>query len=534
MSAAAPAFTYQARRDDQAPVPVLPGARVTLREQVEYVLRFEDPPSGSDRQRLVDFGAEFLGLGDDLAVLSFGNFVGTTSLAGVGIDVVSAKLGPEGVSCLLEDISMLSSSLVFGWRSPTGFAGAPDSARFSPVPYHQLQLLRATMLYQPPGQRLQDWLGVIERNPTRRFEPRRTLTPVGRVRRLDKRAVQSVFSRIERLAPLAPGVRVGKNPLARKLTFSAPPRPHFPHRVDASTGKLSFDTPENRFIRHAIVQCLELIHRFIEHPRLHVGLRADCRTMLSLLEPLASARFVKEAGPLWSLRAPSQALTKADGYREVFQFWNELNWHVSLPRTSRETRRLLEGRDMATLYEYWAFLKILEAAVDITKGEVAGPPTIRRDELGESLRLGLTSAISPDLEIGFNRSFSRPKGTAYTTLLRPDVTLRVGDRLHVFDAKFRLNRFNADEGDPDHGRAGYKHADLYKMHTYRDAISGLRTAFVVYPGSEFVFFERRGDRRTRPADVVSPDGVGALPLRPADDDPAASLRDLLRALITPA
>ena len=152
MPAVAPAFTYQARRDDQAPVAVLPGATVTLREHVQYLLRFEDPPSGSDRQRLLDLGGEFLS--GDLAILSIGNFVGTTSLAGVVIEVVSPKIGPEGVSRLLEDVSALSSSLVFGWRSPTGFAAVPDPARLSPVPYHQLQLLRSAMLSQPPGRRL--------------------------------------------------------------------------------------------------------------------------------------------------------------------------------------------------------------------------------------------------------------------------------------------------------------------------------------------------------------------------------------------
>ena len=123
---AAPAFTYQTRRSDQAPVAVLPGATVTLREHVRYLLRFEDPLSERDRQRLLDLGGEFLS--DDLAILSIDNFVGTTSLAGVGIEVVSAKIGPEGVSRLLEDVSALSSSLVFGWRSPTGFAGVPDPA----------------------------------------------------------------------------------------------------------------------------------------------------------------------------------------------------------------------------------------------------------------------------------------------------------------------------------------------------------------------------------------------------------------------
>ena len=103
--------------------------------------------------------------------------------------------------------------------------------------------------------------------------------------------------------------------------------------------------------------------------------------------------------------------------------------------------------------------------------------------------------------------------------------MREGDRLHVFDAKYRLDRFDAEERDSDDAPATYKRADLYKMHTYRDAISGLRTAFVVYPGSEFVFFERNGGRRARPGDVVSADGVGALPLRPADHNPATSLRD---------
>jgi len=79
-------------------------------------------PSRADRQRLIDLGGEFLQ--SDLAVLSFGNFVGRTDLAGVGIEVVSTKIGPGGVSLILEEVSALAAALVFGWRSPTGFEGA--------------------------------------------------------------------------------------------------------------------------------------------------------------------------------------------------------------------------------------------------------------------------------------------------------------------------------------------------------------------------------------------------------------------------
>ena len=59
MPTAAPAFTYEVRRDDQAPVAALPGARVTLKEQVEYLLRFEDPPSGATGSASSTLAASF-------------------------------------------------------------------------------------------------------------------------------------------------------------------------------------------------------------------------------------------------------------------------------------------------------------------------------------------------------------------------------------------------------------------------------------------------------------------------------------------
>ena len=311
-----------------------------------------------------------------------------------------------------------------------------------------------------------------------------------------------------------------------------PTEKHFPAAVAAPRGRLSFDTPENRFVKHVIGDCLALVYRFIDHPKLHDGLKDDCRTMLAILEQSSSAPFLVEASRLTEFQAPSQALAKADGYREVFAFWSNLTAHVSLPRTAAETNRLLEGRDIATLYEYWVFLKVLEAAVVITGRSPSGPLTIYRDDLGESLGLGLATGLGPDIKIFFNPTFKRTAGTAYSTPLRPDVTIQVGKALYAFDAKYRLDRFDVGEGDPDDDPATYKRADLYKMHTYRDAIANLRSAFVVYPGTEFVFFERSGAKRSEPTAVAIADGVGAVALRPADADPAVSLRQLLGVLLT--
>ena len=525
------AFAYRPRKGEEAFRPVATGETVFLDERVEYALSFPGGCTPRVALRLAEMGGDLIGR--DIGVLAFGNFVGRAELAGAIIEVVSTKIGGGGVSHLLQEISELASGLVFGWRAPVTFKAGRDDGTRSPVPYHQLQFLRRAMLSARVGERLQDWLAAIDRSPTRRFEPERPVVPPARVRRLDHRAVQSIFNRLERLVPVAAEATVSGSSLARALTFGTPSQAHFPAGIAAPRGRLSFDTVENRFVKHVLGECLALVYRFVDHPKLHRSLHDDCRHMLTLLEQAAAAPHLLEPGRLSGFHAPSQALAKADGYREVFGFWNDFIGHVSLPSTASETGRMLEGRDMATLYEYWVFLKVLQAVGDVTGQQPSGPPTIRRDDFGESLAVGLSADLGPAITVRYNATYNRSSGTAYSTPLRPDVVVEFDGQRHAFDAKYRLDRFEIAEGDTDDGSATYKRADLYKMHTYRDAIDGMRTAFVVYPGSEFVFFERGGGKRNFAPALTIMDGVGAVPLRPADDDPARTLRDLLRVLLTP-
>lgn len=526
------AFTYRSRKSEEPFKAAYAGSTIKLAERVEYALNFPNGCPIGVARRLRELGGELIAEG--VGIISFGNFVGTAELAGVAVEVTSTKIGDAGVSRLLEEISKLASALVFGSRTPVTFAAAARDSAHSPVPYHQLQFLRRVMLRDQVGARLQDWLTAIERSPTRQFEPERPVLSPERVRRLDQRAVASIFARLDRLVPVPAGSGLAGNPLAQALVFGSPPAPHFPRGIAAPRGRLSYDTPENRFVKHVVGECLSLIYRFAEHPRLHRSLRDDCREMAAILEELAVTSFLEEAGRLTGFSAPSQALVKADGYREVYAFWAEFGRHVSLPSSQEETARLLEGRDVATLYEYWVFLKVLEAVVAVTGKKPVGSPEIRRDELGETLVLGLTAGIGPDIAVRYNPTFRRGAATAYSTPLRPDVVLEIAGRRHAFDAKYRLDRFDVNDDDSDDGGATYKRDDLYKMHTYRDAISNLETAFVVYPGSEFVFFERGGTKRSDPALLSSADGVGAVPLRPTHSDPAGSLRTTIAKLLSPS
>lgn len=89
--------------------------------------------------------------------------------------------------------------------------------------------------------------------------------------------------------------------------------------------------------------------------------------------------------------------------------------------------------------------------------------------------------------------------------------------LHALDAKFRLRKEALASLEHDDGAPGstYKAADLHKMHTYRDALSAVRTAWVLYPGDVFRFFDQKGTVARATVELPQPmRGVGVARLAP--------------------
>lgn len=519
------AFHYRARRDVESRVACV-GDMVTLAENVEYVIELAHPPSPAEIGDLAEVGYE--PISERMGVLAFKNFVGMTRLSGVRLQVTSTKLGDDGISGLLEQVSRLSSSLVFGWRSPTWFAANASGEQRSPIPYHQLQFLREAILRLPPGERLQDFFEAVERNSTRHFVLERPVVPVERARNFDARSIANILSHPERLVTVQSKDAVKGNPLAAALRIGHPPVEHFPTQVSVSSRRLSYDTPENRFIKHFLAECLAIVYRFLDEKALHWQMRADCREMATILESASRALFLSDVGVLSSFAGPTQALAKAEGYKDLLELWIALGSHQSLPTSEREIDRLLQGKDVALLYEYWVFLKVLQA-VSTASGFTNGPVSVSRNDMGEGLDRGLKVQLSPSITVAFNPSYTRTAGTAYSTPLRPDVVVTLGSLRYAFDAKYRLNWLSSLE-DAQDDEATFVRADIYKMHTYRDAIENMQSSFVVYPGTEFVFFERGKERRSSPDDIDTFDGVGAIPARP-DGAESLILFDLVRSLL---
>jgi hypothetical protein len=523
-------FKYRLRSKKDIPwLVALPNSEITLQESSKYVLQFPAPLTNNQKQDVLAVDGEIIT--EELVALSFTNFVGEFSLSGVSFKVESTKISSTNISTMLLEISELSTALIFGIRSPTGFNAQVNLVEHSPVPYHQLQYLRQVMLKTEPGKRLQDYLDRIEKNPTREFNRHRRAVPVGKTKRLDSRSVRTILSRPDRLSRLHVDSPLISHPLARLLTFGEPAHAHFPAEIWEPSKQLSFDTLENRFVKHVLSECTALVHRFVGHPKLHEVLLTDCKQLLMILAELNDAPFLNEVSDLTSFSSPSQALVKADGYRELFYFWQDFTRHMALPVEPEQTSQLLEGNNIALLYEYWVFIRVVAAVENTTGLKPQERPEIFRDELGRRLVNGMKVNFGNDITVAFNQSYTRHQSSTYSTPLRPDVILKKSGRIYVFDAKYKLKKINSDENEFDKGDTGgsYKREDLYKMHAYRDAIYGVTAAFVVYPGSEFVFFERNGNLTKNANSLIKHDGVGAIPLQPGQNEDI--LQQVINSLI---
>lgn len=332
----------------------------------------------------------------------------------------------------------------------------------------------------------------------------------------------------------------------------------------------SYDTPPNRFIRFALSAfsdvCEEVLHLF-DDKRGTAWLEAA--EMRETLDVFLAQPFFADVSPMRRLPLENQTLQKREGYRDILRAWLMLETAAKLDWPGRDDAYDGTNRDAATLYEFWLYFamrRVLNSRMGMldlhreTEGAGDTKPFVATSSKGErqvNLSQGEASIsryrwTSPEGEelgvhLFYNRTFSfdpspMVAGT-YSRQFRPDYTLvffpaeyleaakwdkaeelaeaagRIG-YLH-FDAKFRIETVEDVFGEKrredlneEHAETKasdtYKRGDLYKMHTYNDAIRRTAGSYVLYPG-------REGEARTdfpRYEEVVP--GVGAFRMRPGD------------------
>jgi predicted component of viral defense system (DUF524 family) len=292
------------------------------------------------------------------------------------------------------------------------------------------------------------------------------------------------------------------SPLAQKLDG------HLPESIWQQLSRNTLDTPENRFVLGAarqFAQGLEVLRHQswwgnVPEPQRHQMDRLGGALRRFLQDP----KFA-EVGAFGRPPSSSRVLLRQDGYRELFALWG------AFQRSRRPLFAAFDAamavRDVATLYEYWVYFRLIDELAEITGLQPVvdlGPD--RDGGLGwrANARFGTQGALHYNLT---ERAYSPIN-------LRPDVLWvpSVGQPV-ALDAKFRLHT-TAQGLDSWDGGA------LVEMHAYRDALR-IRAAVIVYPGDVSGFW--RLDRSTTDQfdirDVIlNPvEGVGAFARTPGRD-----------------
>ena len=348
-----------------------------------------------------------------------------------------------------------------------------------------------------------------------------------------------------------------------------------PAEMQAERKFESADTPPNRFVKFALLGFRELCDSVLQAKRngkpafaADDAVSLEATSMLRSLDALLAQPLFDDVGDLRRIPFESTTLQRREGYREILLAWLMLDAAAQLDWPGREDAYDGTTRDVATLYEFWLYFLLVRAFRDrlgmvpeqdpLDKVDGALPFCCRADDGRLVINLRQREASfsrfrwqkdGRELRVHFfyNRSFGRKavgERGSYSKTFRPDYTLviipdefdqedwsaaeRAAEKagriayLH-FDAKYRGENLPGLFGDAekeeeqpedelDRSATGtVKRVDLYKMHTYNEAIRRTVGSYVLYPGLAPQLDEV--PRYERYHEIVP--GIGAFAVRPA-------------------
>lgn len=516
-----------------------------LGERFEKYFR-ADPPR---RWHFVEGGVRITG------VLNFRAHVGVANLQIPGgppllVEVTPAKIGYfEDLKALLELISAELLELLFQLDEPTSIHLGLSSAQATEPLALLFHLRRALSEPQLPTA----VEAVLNRPHSSVYTEQRSV-PLGTSRYPAPDDAASEFSKLS--------FRSG-GPAASLFRGYTPEL--LPERRTGETK----DTRENRYVKSFLEDLFQIIDD-LQRRLKDGGNDLSAREAVQWRERIAdwlSDPVWREVGPLTYFPSNSQVLQRREGYKDVLQIDLALQLGLRLPwERGLEIADGLDGdvRPISELYQYWCYFLLRSILRRIcTREEVSASSVFRRtgDGLHVELREGKQSktvfryeagsSLPARISLFHNRSFRRQTAgntqwdNSYSASFEPDYSILIEivtdgvTRFHWlhFDAKYRLDfgrweaavnaqpaeveqRLTRDRvGEELDGRPAYKKDDLYKMHSYRDALLGSRGSYVLFPGtgrSEEVFVRFPGAAyRSSPNWIPS---VGAFQLRPHQEE----------------
>ena len=490
-----------------------------------------------------------------LGRITTGNYVGTLSLNilnkteqlsyPISLEVKSKKTTyREDYRYMLEYITKACTDLLMQHTSPVTQTFTTDYLKNSETIYQRFAFVKSIIDSEEFNQAVHR----IITNPVRGWETIDEDSDIMRLKKLNYHQLRQLVSNKDRII-----ISAGSS-LIKDLPFDSLPR-----KIKTQKKTETVDTPENRFIKYV----LENFFRFVSEVRhlleeSHPKTYNEALILEEKLGRILKQSIFKEISPPATLPLNSPVLQRKEGYREVLRVWLIFDLAAQLFWKGGQDIYNAGKRDVAVLYEYWLFFRLLELLKEIYFIEPESAEDlieITSDGLGLKLKSGEylplkgvyeKSGRRLEVEFSYNKTFKGneeyPNEGSWARNLRPDYTLSIWPSkfskeeaeiqelvVHIhFDSKYKVQNLYEIIGKEEENleiekfeqKSGtYKRADLLKMHAYKDAIRRTGGAYVLYPGD--VSKQLKGFHEIIP-------GLGAFCVRPSKtDDGTAELKKFI-------
>lgn len=297
---------------------------------------------------------------------------------------------------------------------------------------------------------------------------------------------------------------------------------YIPSKINEIRYKDNIDTPENRFykyflemLNYKIINCLNNINEGYVKEKL--------LTFQDKTNNYLSQKYFQDISKMDYAPLNSQVLQKKEGYRDIFEYFLMLEF--SFRMEWEEVTNDFKGyqKKLSELYEYWCYFKLIEILKNITNTEINFEDIYKIDKDRWSIKLheNIKSILhfnyeNIEIELFYTKKFNQNTiDKSYSLPFKPDYTiiLKNNDKKYLihFDAKYKVDTILIDTEDNSNQKIDiYKNPDIYKMHTYKDAISQTIGAYIFYPGDKEKIFKEKKDS-------ITP-SIGAFPLNPGNSE----------------
>lgn len=435
---------------------------------------------------------------------------------------------------MLEEITEKCTDLLLQHSSPVSQYFEVDFNTSASTLYQRFAFIKSIL----DSTEFNDAVHKILSSPVTRWKEIETIKDIRSIRRFHNSVLRQIVTVTNRFHLLE------EHPLKEILNS-------VPSKLNAYNKTETVDTPENRFIKHALISFQTFCSDFKIKVKGSDRINLESTLLEEKLEQYLNHPIFKEISTPTTIPLNSPVLQRKEGYREVLRAWLMFDLAAKMIWKGGDDVYGGNKRDVAVLYEYWLFFKLLEIMGEVFKIEAMSVENLIEetdDGVGLKLKRGkylpmkgiyISDSRKLNIEFSYNRTFigdnKYPKGGSWTRDLRPDYTLSIWPFMdgigsdesqkiaedeelivHIhFDAKYKVENLqnifgkedNLEKEKEEQTKGTYKRADLLKMHTYKDAIRRTAGAYVLYPGSEKGYI-RFGFHELIP-------GLGAFSIRPS-------------------